>query len=262
MFQPWHCKYGWCVYNHNGFLRFPLCERAMRLFAVQASGLLAVCAAVALLARLSTAPASGSVELFAHGSVHRSKRCSPGENCGPGGRPKPPPKALRGQQQMLSQQAPHAALMKCMHLAKKFKGTHPGSHKVLQAEKSEALTCLALVKGEGNKGPSAKAARSGMQHTAAYKWLPTKAARSGMQHSAAYLFREVPETKTLARTAQKAKRAVPKWVQKLPAWDDKQQDALDQHKLSATQVARGVAEWEGIGQAHVRPPSRGRSTRE
>jgi hypothetical protein len=216
----------------------------MRLFAVQAAGLLAVCAAVALLARVATAPASGSVELFAHGSAHRSKRCSPGENCGPGGRPKPPPKALRGQQQMLSQQAPHAALMKCMHLAKKFKGTHPGSRKVLQAEKSEALTCLALVKGEGNKGPSAKAARS------------------GMQHSAAYLFREVPETKTPARTAQKAKRAVPQWVQKLPAWDDKQQDALDQHKLSATQVERGVAEWEGIGQAHVRPPSRGRSTRE
>lgn len=229
----------------------------MRLFAALA-GLLAVCA-VALLARVATAPASGSVQLFAHSGAHRSKRCSPGENCGPGGRPKPPPKALRGQQQMLSQQAPHAALMKCMQLAKTFKGTHPGSRKVSQAEKSEALTCLALVKGKGNK---AEKPRSGLQHTSAYKWLPAKAAKSGVQHSAAYLFREVPETKTQARTAQKAKRALPQWVQKLPAWDDKQQDALDQHKLSAAQVERGVAEWEGIGQAHVRPPSRGRSTRE
>ncbi len=37
------------------------------------------------------------------------------------------------------QQAPRAALMKCMHLAKTFKrhkGTHPGSRKVLQMEKS------------------------------------------------------------------------------------------------------------------------------
>jgi hypothetical protein len=36
-------------------------------------------------------------------------------------------------------------------------------------------------------------------------------------------------------------------VQKLPAWDDKQQDAPDQHKLSATQVECRVADWEGIG---------------
>ena len=37
------------------------------------------------------------------------------------------------------QQAPRAALMKYMHLAKTFKrhkGTHPGSRKVLQMEKS------------------------------------------------------------------------------------------------------------------------------
>ena len=182
------------------------------------------------------------MELFAQGVAHRNKRCSPGENCGPGGRAPPPPKALRGQQQMLSQNAPHAALVKCMHLAKTFKGTHPGSRKVSQAEKSEALTCLALV---GNKGLSAKAARSRVLHTAAYKWLPS--------HSAA----SRPPQK-----GKKAKRDVPQWVQKLPAWDDKQQDALEQHKLSATQVKRGVAEWEGIGQAHVRPPSRGRSTRE
>jgi len=86
--------------------------------------------AVALLASVATAPASGSVELFAQGVAHRNKRCSPGENCGPGGRAPPPPKALRGQQQMLSQNAPHAALVKCMHLAKTFKGTHPGSRKV------------------------------------------------------------------------------------------------------------------------------------
>jgi len=148
-----------------------------------------------------------------------------------------------------------------MHLAKAFKGTHPGSRKVTQADRKEAMTCLSLVKGKGR---------------AAASRAPAKAARSAVQHSAAYLFREVPETH--AKTATQRLRlahggtaapahkagaaALPRSVQKLPAWDDKAQDALAQHALSAGQVAKGVSEWEGIGQAHVRPPSRGRSTRE
>ncbi len=164
----------------------------------------------------------------------------------------------------LHQEAAHyRELMKCMHLAKTFKGTRPGSRKVTQADRKEAMTCLSLVKGRG-KG---RAARS-----------PAKAARSAVQHSAAYLFREVPETHAKTATqrlrlahggapapAHQAGRwaaALPRSVQKLPAWDDKAQDALAQHALSAGQVAKGVSEWEGIGEAHVRPPSRGRSTRE
>lgn len=163
----------------------------------------------------------------------------------------------------LHQEAAHyRELMKCMHLAKTFKGTHPGNRKVTQADRKEAMSCLSLVKGKVKGRAPAKAARS----------------RSAVQHSAAYLFREVPESHAKTATqrlrlthggtaapAHKAGRGaavLPRSVQKLPAWDDQAQDAMEQRALSAGQVAKGVSEWEGIGQAHVRPPSRGRSTRE
>jgi hypothetical protein len=158
---------------------------------------------------------------------------------------------------MHAQAKVYRELTKCMQLAKSFKGTRPGQRKVTAAQKKEALECFQMVKGKGKA----------QAHT--HKL-------SSVVHSPDYLFREVksrPKTqlhwskarkmiKENQKKGAKGAAAIPHVLTTLPSWDDKAHDDAYNHKFTSAQVERDVKEWEGIGTAHVKPPSRGRSTRE
>jgi hypothetical protein len=147
-------------------------------------------------------------------------------------------------------------LMKCMHLAKEFKGTKPAQRKVTQKTREDAMRCLKLVgkRPKAGSGPGAARTRA--------------ATRANVQHSVDYLFREVPGTKLRqaarrgGKASHKTHHQVPAWVAQ-QAWDDKAQDALEAKKMSPGQVQHDAAKWDAsFPDVHVRPPSKGRSSRE